>query len=86
MFLRHIKALLESAASKIGIVLRKDDPFEKLCIRDLVERVAVCVGTAEESYHPEAGRKMFPAKETIRIEIYRKPDGTLIHLKEDNAP
>lgn len=84
--LRHIKALLEGAASKIGLVLREDGPFEKLCIRDLVQRVAVCVGATEESYHPEPGKKMFPAKETIGIEIYRKPDGTLIHLKEDPMP
>lgn len=29
---------------------------------------------------------MFPAKETIRIEICKKLDGTLIHLKEDPMP
>jgi len=86
MSLKLIRGLLESAASRIGLTLEETEPYEKLSIRKLLERVATRVGGTEERYRPETGKKMFPPKEVIRIDVFRKADGALIHLKEDPMP
>lgn len=84
--LNHVKRLLELAASKIGIVLEETEPYEKLSIRSLIERVAIHVGSVKERYQPESGRKMVPPKDVLNVDIFRKVDGTLIHLREDPVP
>lgn len=65
--LRYIKALLESVASRIGLVLRENEPLEELCIRDLVERVAfVSWGLPRKAVaQKQAGRCSQPRKPSV---------------------
>ena len=81
--LRLIRQLLQSAAKRIGLVLEETEPYEKLSIQSLVERVAVHIGSVQERHQPEPGRRMVPPKEILQVDIFRKVDGTLIHLTED---
>ena len=83
---RHISALPQSAANKLGIELRQDEQWETLCIRNLVERTANKTGTTEEQYQPDDHETMFPPKDLIRVEIYGKSNGEVSHLKEDPPP
>ncbi len=83
----YIRWLLVPVANQLELELDNSKKLEKVCIQDLVERVAKKVDVILGEFVDVGSRKtVFPPEKFVRCDVYQKPDGTTILLREDPMP